>query len=96
MQSPPITGIVRGPDGKPVAGINIVVKNSKKGVVSDANGSFSIDANAGDILVLSSIGYAQQEIKVSSLGLSLNIQLEVNNSPLDEVQVVAYGTTSQS
>ncbi len=35
LAAPPVTGIVRGPDGQPLAGVNVVVKGTKKGVVTD-------------------------------------------------------------
>ncbi len=44
LHYPPITGIVRGPDGQPLAGVNVVSKGTKKGVVTDLNGLFSIEA----------------------------------------------------
>ncbi len=45
--APPVTGVVRGPDGQPLAGVNVMVKGTKKGVVTDAYGRFSIDAEQG-------------------------------------------------
>ncbi len=54
---PPVTGVVRGPDGQPIAGVNVVVKGTKKGVVTDAYGRFSIEAEQGKTLVISNIGY---------------------------------------
>ncbi len=47
------------------------------------------------MLLLSSVGYKAQEIKVSNTSLVINVRLEINESPLDEVQIIAYGTTSQ-
>ncbi len=96
LDAPPITGTVRGPDGKPLAGINVIVKNTNKGVVTDANGRFSIVAQVGSLLIFSSVGYNSREIKVSDGESLLNIALTVNNSPLDEVQIIAYGTTNKT
>ncbi len=95
LNAPPITGVVRGPDGKPLAGINVVVKNSNKGVVTDVNGQFSIDAEPGISLLISSIGYNSQEIKIPETQTHLDISMAIATSPLDEVQIIAYGTTSQ-
>ncbi len=72
-----------------------MVKNSNKGVVTDVNGQFSIDAEPGSSLLISSIGYNSQEIRISANQSSLNISMAVTTSPLDEVQIIAYGTTSQ-
>ncbi len=51
--SPPISGVVRGSDGQPIAGVNVVVKGTKKGIVTDAYGRFSIEAEQGKTLVIS-------------------------------------------
>ncbi|MBO9571339.1 MAG: SusC/RagA family TonB-linked outer membrane protein, partial [Chitinophagaceae bacterium] len=92
--APPVTGVVRGPDGQPLAGVNVVVKGTKKGAVTDKDGKFALDANQNDVLLITSIGYAPREIKVTG-ELNLSVMLEVNNSPLDEVQIIAYGTTTK-
>ncbi|MBO9572704.1 MAG: SusC/RagA family TonB-linked outer membrane protein, partial [Chitinophagaceae bacterium] len=91
--SPPVTGIVRDVEGNPIAGVNIVVKGTNRGVVSDANGLFSINAEEGETLIISYVGYSSRQIKAtSSVGI---IILEKSQSKLDEVQVVAYGTNTQ-
>jgi len=91
----PITGIIRGPDGKPLAGVSIMVKKTKKGTSSAKDGSFSIDAGTGDILVISSIGFANREIlidKQTSLG---DIRMKTYVGELDQSVVIGYGTTSR-
>ncbi len=75
-------------------GVNIVIKGTNKGVVTDANGQFSIDAENGNVLIVSSVGFASKEIKVAGRN-NLVVGLDIKNSPLDEVQIIAYGTTSQ-
>ncbi|MBO9574084.1 MAG: carboxypeptidase-like regulatory domain-containing protein, partial [Chitinophagaceae bacterium] len=45
----PIKGVVRDAEGNPLGGINIVIKGTKRGVVSDAYGNFMIDATAGQV-----------------------------------------------
>ncbi len=92
---PPVIGFVRGSDGKPIGGVNIMIKGSNKGTTSDNNGKFSINANIGDVLILSSVGFGKKEVKVNSQGEDLSVLMEVSTSKLDEVQIIAYGTTSQ-
>lgn len=92
---PNITGIIRDADGSPLTGVNVVVKGTKKGTVSSANGSFSIQANAGEVLVVSSIGYATKEIPVTNETSLFNITLLISESKLDVVQIQAYGSTSR-
>jgi TonB-linked SusC/RagA family outer membrane protein len=90
----PITGVVRGPDGQPLAGANVFIKGSTKGVVTDANGHFTIDAENGSTLVISNSGYAPKELKVGNEN-NLLIDLEISISKLDEVQIIAYGTQTR-
>lgn len=135
----PIRGIVRNVNGEPVAGANIVVKGTKNGVSAGSDGSFTINVNVGDVLVISSIGFSEVTIKLTSnttavvvssdrqsssgtdddanttgggandrngrflkVGSSLtlgptgfSITLSRSDSKLDEVQVIAYGTTTK-
>ncbi len=95
FDAPPTKGFIRSADGQPLSGVNIIVKGTSRGTTTDANGSFSIDAKVGDKLVISSIGYAAQEITVSNNNNNILISLVVSTSSLDEVQIIAYGTTSQ-
>lgn len=92
---PTVTGIIRDADGSPLTGVNVVVKGTKKGTVSSANGSFSIQANVGDVLMVSSIGYASKEITVINETSLINITLVISESKLDVVQIQAYGSTSR-
>ncbi len=94
INPPPITGVVRGPDGQPIAGVNVVVKGTRKGVVTDAYGRFSLEAEQGKTLLISNIGYNAREIKVTGDN-NIIVGLEISTSKLDEVQIVAYGTTSE-
>ncbi len=63
--SPPITGVVRGPDGQLLLRLTWLVKETKKGVVTDAYGRFSIEAEKGRTLVISNIGYNAKEVKLN-------------------------------
>ncbi len=92
--NPPVTGVVRGPDGQPIAGVNVVVKGTKRGVVTDAYGRFTIEAEQGKTLVVSNIGYNSREITVNRDN-NMIVALEISTSKLDEVQIIAYGETSK-
>lgn len=92
---PPVTGIVRGPDGKPITGANIIIKGKKKGTVSGADGSFDIDAKEGDVLVISSVSHTKKEIVVGSNSNIGIISLELLRDNMDEVQIIAYGTRTK-
>ncbi|HXO78251.1 MAG TPA: carboxypeptidase-like regulatory domain-containing protein, partial [Puia sp.] len=85
---PPITGIVIGPDGKPLVGANIMLKGTKKGTTTDNEGKFSIDASAGQTLVISSVGYASQEIAVGARS-AFEIRLVYEDKSLNTVMITA-------
>lgn len=80
---------------EPLPGANIIIKGSSKGAQTDFDGNFSIEADKGDTLEVSYLGYATQEIKIGD-GVFLQIKLTVNSNSLDEVIVVGYGSTSRT
>jgi TonB-dependent starch-binding outer membrane protein SusC len=88
----PISGVVKGVDGKPLANVSVVVKGSSKGTRTDDNGHFTIDVREGDVLIISSVGFGTKEMEVSSGNRNLSVSLLISSSRLDEVQVIPYGT----
>ncbi|MFT6205154.1 MAG: TonB-linked SusC/RagA family outer membrane protein [Spirosomataceae bacterium] len=83
-------------DNSPLIGCSIVEKGTSNGVLSDADGKFSIyvkDQNA--TLILDFIGYEKQEIVVGTK-TSLNVQLTPKISQFDDVVVVGYGTQKKT
>ncbi len=85
-----IAGKVTSSDGKPISGVSVTVKGTKKGVSSDISGVFAIDANKGDVLVFSSIGFQKKEVTVGD-ETTLMIVLTAGNQQLTEVVVTALG-----
>ena len=74
-----ISGTVLDADtDEPLIGASISVKNAGRGTVSDATGSFKLDAKAGEQLVISYVGYEPQEIALGE-GLTLTIKLAAQN-----------------
>ncbi|TDA72278.1 hypothetical protein E0702_18450, partial [Halomonas marinisediminis] len=67
-QAKTITGEVNDNTGTPIPGVNVIVKNSSIGTVTDFDGKFSIDvpADAAQILVFSMIGYANKEVSITN------------------------------
>jgi len=86
-----VTGTVSDASGT-LPGVNVLVKGTSVGAVTDFDGNFQIDANNGDVLVFSYVGYLTQEIAVS--GSTVNILLEEDAAQLDEIVVIGYGTTT--
>lgn len=90
-----ITGKVTASDGSPIAGVSVTVKGSKRGTSTNTSGVFSIEANKGDVLVFSYVGYATQETTVGD-NTSLSITLAENSRQLNEVVVTALGVLRKS
>lgn len=87
-----VTGTVKDENSLPLEGVSITVKGKPTtGAITDARGNFSLDASANDILVFEFVGYAKQEIKVSG-STTLDITLQLQDTKLDEVVVIGYGT----
>ena len=85
----PIGGTVRDEQGNPMPGVNIQIKGSTKGVQTFLDGKFQIEANVGDVLVISSVGFTRQEIAVTAKDqTNLTIVLKEDQSTLGEVTVV--------
>lgn len=94
-QQSKLEGTISDANG-PIAGASITVKGKGISSFSDDKGHFSLsDVKPGSTLVISYIGYRTQEVVVNN-ETTLNITLESTVSDLDEVVVVAYGTTKKS
>ncbi|HEX7013919.1 MAG TPA: SusC/RagA family TonB-linked outer membrane protein, partial [Cyclobacteriaceae bacterium] len=83
-------------DGLGIPGVNIIIKGSTQGTVTDAEGNYSISVpdGSGVTLVFSAIGYVTQERTLNGESV-LNVQLTEDVRALDEVVVVGYGTESK-
>ncbi len=85
--------IVEAESGIPLPGVNIIVKNTSNGVVTDFDGNYTIDnVSAGDVLVYSYLGFLSQEITVEEGQEMIDISLQNDQEALDEVVVIGYGT----
>ncbi|WGH76088.1 TonB-dependent receptor [Tenacibaculum tangerinum] len=78
---------------EPLPGVNILVKGKTVGTATDFDGKFEIQANKGDILVFSFIGYQTQEVVVSDT--TMNVTLLEDTDKLDEVVIVGYGSVKK-
>jgi len=91
-----IKGIITSvSDAMPIPGVNVMVKGTATGITSGFDGSYSISASSGDILVFSYIGYANQEVKIGNQ-TQINVSLKEDLTTLEEVVVVGYGTQKKS
>lgn len=82
--------IISGEDQSPLPGVNILVKGTTNGTISDAEGRFSVTVSENDILVFSFVGYISQELPVGSRS-DFAVTLESDAQQLSEVVVTALG-----
>jgi len=86
-----IKGTVNDENGEPVIGATVKVKETQKGTITDFDGNYSIEAASNATLVFSYVGYVTQEVKVGGKS-TLNITMKEDNTTLNDVVVIGYGT----
>jgi len=91
-----ITGtVVTSEDNSPLPGASVVIKGTTTGTQTDFDGNYSIEANVGDILVFSYVGYGTQEITVATEAV-INVSLKEDTSMLDEIVITGYGKQTRA
>lgn len=80
-----------GSDNLPLPGVNIIIKGTSKGAVTNMDGQYSIEASNEDVLVFSFLGFTTKEIQVGEQE-NIDVTLEENTNSLDDIVVVGYGT----
>jgi TonB-linked SusC/RagA family outer membrane protein len=85
-----VSGLVADETDEPLAGATITVKGSTRGVITDADGKFDIEASAADALEISFLGYETLTVTVGRQTY-ISVKLEPKKNELDEVTVVAFG-----
>jgi len=92
-----ITGTVTDAStGESMPGVNIVVKGTTIGTLTDTDGRYSISVTGGDmVLTFSFVGYKSQDINISGR-TTINVQMEPGLETLEEVVVIGYGTVKKS
>ncbi len=87
-----VTGrVTSGEDASPLPGVNILVKGSTQGTISDADGSYSVSVPSTDaVLVFSFVGYLTQEVSLAGRS-QVNVVLATDAKQLNEVVVTALG-----
>lgn len=89
-----IKGIVLDTESSPLIGVNVMIKSTNSGTVTDLDGKFSLKGENGQTLVFSYVGMLNKEIVYK--GKPLRIVMEDDSKALDEVVVVGYGTQKKS
>lgn len=89
-QTHPVTGrITSAKTAASIAGASVTVKGTTKGTATDNGGFFKIDAAPGAVLVVTSVGFVPQEVKVT--GTEMNLQLQESVTQIEDLVVIGYG-----
>lgn len=87
-QSYQVSGVVKDArSGEGIVGVNVSVKGTSQGTITDVNGNFSVEATGNAVLIFSFIGYQTKEVNVTSSKTSINVSLEEDVTSLEEVVV---------
>lgn len=91
-QSRQVSGTVTDTEGAELPGVNVFIKGTTSGTITDVNGEYSINlSQENPVLVFSYVGYVQEEVEVGSRS-TINVALTPDITQLSEIVVVGYGT----
>lgn len=91
----PVKGVVKDAAGETLVGVSVSIKGTTTGTQTDVNGAFTLNANPGDVLVFTYIGYARQEVTVGA-DANITVTMQPDSKQLQEVVVTALGITKSS
>lgn len=89
-----ISGVVTDPAKDPIPGVNVVVKGSSIGTVTDIDGSFTIQASSEDVIIFSYVGFVTEEIRVGNRTI-IDLSMTEDVTALEEIVVIGYGTSKK-
>lgn len=95
QQSVIVKGTVVDSEGLPLIGVNISIKGTTRGTITNVDGEFSLDAPMGSVLQITYVGYSTQEVAVSGSN-AIAITMKEDSQLMSEVVVVAYGTQKKA
>ena len=90
-QQKTIKGTVVDVTGEPLIGVNVAVKGTTIGIITDIDGNYTLEVPSKSTIVFSYIGYQAQEVPVGNQS-TINVTLKEDTQKLEEVVVVGYGT----
>ena len=90
-----VSGVIVDNTGEPLIGVNVMVKGTSTGTITDFDGNFTIDIAPPATIVVSYMGYDTQELTVNSSS-PVNITLKESTELLEEVVVIGYGVQKKS
>ena len=89
-----ITGTVTDNNSEPIPGVNVLIKGTSTGTVTDVDGNFNVTVSPENILIFSFVGYVSEEITVGSQSV-INVSMSEDIASLAEVIVIGYGTSTK-
>ena len=89
-----ITGTVTDVNNEPLTGVNVIVKGTTMGAITDVEGNFSLNGKKGSILVFSYIGMLNSELPYK--GSPMRVVMKDDAKTLEEVVVIGYQTVKKS
>lgn len=91
-QSVQFKGRVLDTSGSPLIGVNVSIKGSAHGTITDFDGKFILNVKKGDVIVFSYVGFLSKEVKIGN-ERDIKVILKEDTEALEEVVVVGYGTS---
>ena len=95
FQTITIKGTVTDNLGTPLGGVNVIVEGTTRGVLTNFDGEYEIEAEKGEVLVFSFLGMKTTTVTIENSS-TINVSLEEDASLLEEVVVVGYGSQKRS
>src|SRR5690606_14287610 len=94
QQQKTISGTVVDPQGMPLPGVNVLVKDTNRGTQTDFDGNYTIEAAEGETLAFSYLGFQTAEMVVGSIA-TIDVTMSEDSAVLEEVIIVGYGTATK-
>ena len=96
----PIIGRILDANGNPLIGASVMIKNTTTSTITRDGGLFDLKVRPGQIVIISYVGYSPQSVRLTADNIEsfkkvFVVHLQPGNSDLDQVQVLAHGTTSK-
>ncbi|ATA90715.1 SusC/RagA family protein [Capnocytophaga canimorsus] len=97
QQTKKVSGTVTDEFGQPLPGVSVFIKGTQRGITTDFDGNYQIQASQGEVLVFSYVGFVTQEKVISSGGNEqvINVSLKEETQQLEQVVVTALGIKRQ-
>lgn len=90
-----VSGKVTDENSEGLPGVNIVIKGTAQGTMSDMNGNYTLNVEENAVLVFTYVGYLPQEVPVNNLAV-INVSMKPDILQMQEVVVIGYGTVNKS